>query len=208
MEIVAKTCSICGAKHQAKGLCASHYASAWNKANREKSNAASRAWKERNKDNLWEKRNPDRKREIVYRWRAKNADKFRGINRDSHGRNKERRNAYSREYRAVNGDHMRALSRAWSKANPEKMRAVTATRRAAKHSATPGWARSEFETFAIREMCALAVQRTRVMGMPWHVDHIVPLKSKRVCGLHCVANLRVILGAVNHAKGNRIWPDM
>ncbi len=42
----------------------------------------------------------------------------------------------------------------------------------------------------------------------WTVDHIVPLQNPLVCGLHCEANLRIILGADNFAKCNRWWPDM
>lgn len=38
---------------------------------------------------------------------------------------------------------------------------------------------------------------------PWHLDHIVPLKSKLVCGLHVPENLRIIPGAENIKKKNR-----
>ena len=41
-----------------------------------------------------------------------------------------------------------------------------------------------------------------------HVDHIVPLQSALVCGLHCEANLEIIPGAANEAKKNYWWPDM
>ncbi len=40
------------------------------------------------------------------------------------------------------------------------------------------------------------------------VDHIVPLSSEFVCGLHCIANLAVITKAENDRKQNRWWPDM
>jgi hypothetical protein len=40
------------------------------------------------------------------------------------------------------------------------------------------------------------------------VDHIIPLKSDFVCGLHCHTNLRVITAEENKAKNNRYWPDM
>ena len=35
------------------------------------------------------------------------------------------------------------------------------------------------------------------------VDHVVPLQSKFVCGLHCEANLQVITKSKNASKCNR-----
>lgn len=91
-----------------------------------------------------------------------------------------------------------------TKANSAELRAYRAARRAACRKATPTWANA----FFIQEAYRLAKLREKVCGGKWHVDHVVPLKSALVCGLHCEANMAVIPALHNHAKGNRTWPDM
>ena len=36
----------------------------------------------------------------------------------------------------------------------------------------------------------MAAELKKTTGQRWEVDHIVPIKSKLVCGLHCASNLR------------------
>ena len=80
----------------------------------------------------------------------------------------------------------------------------SAHRRAQKLKATPKWADRD----KIRAFYTSAQVLSQLSGTVYHVDHLVPLVSDRVCGLHNEFNLQVISGPDNLSKGNRYWPDM
>lgn len=65
--------------------------------------------------------------------------------------------------------------------------------------ATPIWANKD----AIRAIYEEAVELTTTTGTRYEVDHIVPLTSKLVCGLHVEHNLRVVTFIENRAKSNK-----
>ena len=79
-----------------------------------------------------------------------------------------------------------------------------AKRRASKKQAVPGW----MNKAAVEAIYEKARKFTELTGEPFHVDHIVPLTSDIVCGLHWEGNLQVLPGAENLSKANRVWPDM
>ena len=106
--------------------------------------------------------------------------------------------------RASLKERRRVAKRAWAMRNKGAMNATTARRHAAKMKAVPKWA----NRFFVGEAYHLAQLRTQATGFAWHVDHIVPLRSKFVCGLHNEFNLQVIPASANMNKGNRHWPDM
>ncbi|MDP3939632.1 MAG: hypothetical protein Q8R92_16065 [Deltaproteobacteria bacterium] len=105
-------------------------------------------------------------------------------------------------WREANPEKWADVKRRWRKSNPGKVVASNTARQ--ERTATPAWANE----FFIEEIYELAQLRTRLTGYEWHVDHVVPLRSKIVCGLHVEFNLRVIPAVHNLAKGNRHWPDM
>jgi hypothetical protein len=97
---------------------------------------------------------------------------------------------------------MKAISQKWAKENKEKRADTEAKRRANKLLATPCWL-SEAQLREIETEYALSAWCSTVMDSSYHVDHIVPLKGKLVCGLHVPWNLRVIPASENISKGNR-----
>lgn len=87
----------------------------------------------------------------------------------------------------------------WNKNNKAKKNALTYKRRTQQLNAFPSWANE----FFIEEAYHLAHLRTKLFGFSWHVDHIIPLQGKTVCGLHVENNLQVIPGKINLSKGNK-----
>ena len=67
-------------------------------------------------------------------------------------------------------------------------------------------ARYRNEEWADLDAMAEVYQEAEYTGL--HVDHIIPLQSKHVCGLHVWDNLQLLTESENKAKGNRRWPDM
>jgi hypothetical protein len=97
---------------------------------------------------------------------------------------------------------MKKVGKAWRENNRDKWNLKAANYRARKHKATPAWL-SEKDIQDIHTEYALAAWTSSVMSASYHVDHIVPLKGKTVCGLHVPWNLRVIPAKENISKGNK-----
>ena len=156
----------------------------WNEANPEKKKARKSRYHEKNKafvnnkSKLWRESNPKKFAEVVLKCHK------------------------------LNPESVLKAKIKWQKNNPHKGAAAASKRRASKLKSIPQWIDLEFETFVIDEAYKISSMRSKLTGIKHHVDHIVPLQSDYVCGLHYSANLRVITASENQSKNNRYWPGM
>lgn len=85
---------------------------------------------------------------------------------------------------------------------PEKVNAKENKRKAAKLQRIPCWLTAD-DLWMIEQAYEICALRTKMTGIEWHVDHIIPLQGKNVSGLHTPYNLQVIPASWNTAKGNK-----
>lgn len=85
----------------------------------------------------------------------------------------------------------------------EKIMQATEERSVRMAQATPGWV----DWDAVTQMYADAARLSWQTGVKHHVDHIVPIKGRNVCGLHVQNNMRVIPALLNRQKSNKLLED-
>jgi hypothetical protein len=144
------------------------------------------------------------KAEYARQYYLKNKERIKLLNNKWRKENSEKCSAYSRSWRINNPGKQELSTKNWYENNPNIAAKKTIRRKHCQEVATVKWSND----FIIKEAYCLAKLRSKIFGFKWHVDHIVPLKSKFVCGLHVANNLQVIPALVNISKGNRYWPDM
>ena len=126
------------------------------------------------------------------RWRLNNPD-----------RAKENKRNY---YYGKGNEICLALSRNNSKHRvknfPELNAASTKLYETRKSRACPKWLTPE-QNAHIKRTYKLSKLMCEITGLKHHVDHIIPLKGKNVCGLHVPWNLQVIKASDNLSKSNK-----
>ena len=135
----------------------------------------------------WQNKNPQKVKNAIKNWNKNNKDKIQKYSKKSY-------------YKHVEKNRNRA--RAWQKENKARVTANVAKRTALKKQAIPSWANLE----TIKKIYQEAIVLTKATGVPHEVDHIYPLQSKYMCGLHVENNLQILTKKENLSKGNRTWP--
>ena len=178
--------------------CKSDYA----KRNKDKINARMKRWRDKNKDKVRGYVNKEKKAEYNHQYYAKNKETIIKQNTEWAKNNLEKRSIIMQEYYKRNTARMLDTMAKWAKNNRAKKNTSGSNYRAAKLHRTPNWL-TEADFKKIEEFYQLARDLTDIVGLPYEVDHIVPLQGENVSGLHCPSNLQVIPASENRSKGNR-----
>lgn len=119
--------------------------------------------------------------------------------RSSDDRKAELARARSLRWATANKEKVLAVGKKWREDNRGRSQSLVRKRQARKLKATPTWANES----KIDDFYKESVRLTKLTGIQHHVDHIIPLQGKDVCGLHVENNLQVIPYYLNLQKGNK-----
>lgn len=153
---------------------------------------------------LYNKQNKIRRAEYDKLYRQNNKEKLSAQNKIRRSDKKELISQQQKEYKQRNKEHLSAYMRQWQQNRKPIIAAYEAKRKSTKLKSTPSW----FEKDLVDQLYKECREISKESGIEHNVDHIVPLVSDIVCGLHCMANLRIIPAKINQQKGNRFWEDM
>lgn len=208
---MAKTCNKCGETKCLSGfsknkrstdglntrckLCISIKSRIWYLNNSKKVNLYTKDWREKNPEKY--------KATSKARYDA-NPDKVKNAKKIWCEANQERLKTTNNAWRAINSEKEKISAKHWRENNRGKINANGAKYDARKLQATPKWLTKE-DWQEIEDFYVLAQDLAWLNqdGIPFHVDHIVPLQGKNVSGLHVPWNLQLLPAKENVSKGNK-----
>jgi hypothetical protein len=141
-----------------------------------------------------------KKYQVAYR--AKNREKNRLYAAAYHKKNRETVLINNRLKYRLNRDLRIAKQIQWQKDNKGYTNAKNKAYKLSKKNRTPKWLTS-FDFNHIRAFYEAADFMTKLTGIKFEVDHIIPLNGSNISGLHVPSNLQVIPGIENNKKNNK-----
>lgn len=151
------------------------------------------------------RKNPDKVKATSLRWQKENAEKANAANRRCSEKYKDRRDAYRKKYFSdpATKERRAAYMLLWREENKALFVSYVRKRELLKKQAMPKWLTNE-HLATMRNFYLEAKRKELKEGKKFHVDHIVPLNGKDVCGLHVPWNLQILEASENLKKYNKV----
>lgn len=134
-------------------------------------------------------KHPERVRKHLKAWRSKRAEHCTMYNAEAYRKNSSYYKAYVEKYRKLNLKKNRDYARLRYQ---RKMRVI------------PLWANRKL----MKLMYDVAREMSRSEGIPYTVDHIIPLAGRNVSGLHVETNMQIVPASFNNKKKNKTPGEM
>jgi hypothetical protein len=141
--------------------------------------------------------------EYVKEWRSKNKEKNYQYVKKWNDSNKQKRRDIEKAWKIKNPEKVKLYNKKsgakWAKNNKGIRNAIDIKRKTSLLQRTPKWADLE----KIKQFYIEAAKLTKETGIPYEVDHIIPLQGKLVSGLHVHNNLQILTRSENRSKRNK-----
>ncbi|WP_295766014.1 hypothetical protein [Undibacterium sp.] len=147
----------------------------------------------------WRMDNKDKVLEYRRKYAKDKPEVVAKFNRAFREKNRKKRAELQLLYRTEHPEKVKLSRQNWLKSRPGISAAYGAKYRAVKDRSTPAWADLKKIRKIYREAHALRL----ATGNCYAVDHIIPLNSPIVCGLHVHNNLQILTRLDNAKKGNK-----
>ena len=158
--------------------------------------------KERERHAKYHADNKEKINARISAWQKNNRESSRERAKRFYLKNTEKELLRHKEWRKKNPKWTERYAKTYRQENSQMLRRQEAKRRAIKIKAYVSWA----DPGKILEYYRMARFLTHATGVRYEVDHIVPLQSNKVCGLHHEGNLQILTRKANNHKRNKFVP--
>lgn len=148
----------------------------------------------------YRKTHKEEAKQLSHNYYINNKEKHRAVTNAWIERNKEYFYKVRQKYYQNNKDKFKQFMKKHRLENPGLYKSYKATRRARELEALPAWADLDKIAEIYKQSCVIS----KKTGIKHHVDHIIPLNGKIVCGLHIETNLQIISASMNLRKSNKM----
>lgn len=149
----------------------------------------------------YKKKNPEKVKEWLRKSNEKHHEKRLAYHRKIYKENPGKIKARNKKSNLKHIDRLRKTRRLYRQNNSAKINMYGANRRSKRHTFNSC---EELTNFVVQECYSLNILRKNIFNFDWHLDHMIPIQSKLVCGLHVWNNFQCIPQTMNSHKSNKL----